>query len=117
MNVESLNLTTSQGATTAYVAQPGAPAARCVLLIQEYWGINEHIRDLAGRFADEHYLCVAPDLYRGRVAADKDEASAMMQALRIEDGMETIRKAMQAAIEKYKVNRFAIIGFCMGGIY
>jgi carboxymethylenebutenolidase len=117
MNVESLNLATSQGATTAYVARPQENTSEGVILLQEYWGINEHIRDLAGRFANEGYLCVAPDLYRGRVAADKDEASAMMQALRIEDGLETIRKAIDAASENYKVNRFAIIGFCMGGTF
>jgi carboxymethylenebutenolidase len=117
MNVESLNLTTSQGVTTAYVARPEKDVAAGVLLIQEYWGINEHIRDLAGRFASEGYLCVAPDLYRGRIAADKDEASAMMQALRIEDGMETIGKAIDAAKETYQVEQFAIIGFCMGGTF
>ena len=117
MNVESLNLTTSQGATTAYVARPEKDAAAGVLLIQEYWGINEHIRDLAGRFASEGYLCVAPDLYRGRVAADKDEAAALMQALPIEEGMETIRKAMDAAKETYRIEDFAIIGFCMGGTF
>jgi carboxymethylenebutenolidase len=117
MKVESLNLTTSQGATTAYIARPHEDVAAGVLLIQEWWGINEHIRDLAGRFAHEGYLCVAPDLYRGRLAADKDEASAMMQALRTEDGLETIRKALDAAKESYQVDRFAIIGFCMGGTF
>ena len=117
MNAESLNLSTIAGPTTAYVARPPEQFDACVLLIQEYWGINEHIRDLAGRFAREGYLCVAPDLYRGRLAADKDEASALMQALRIEDGMETIRNAMDAAEETYQVERFAIIGFCMGGIF
>jgi carboxymethylenebutenolidase len=117
MNAESLNLSTTSGPTTAYVARPQEQFQAGVLLIQEYWGINEHIRDLAGRFAREGYLCVAPDLYRGRVAADKDEASALMQALRIEDGMETIRKAMVVAEETYPVESFAIIGFCMGGTF
>jgi carboxymethylenebutenolidase len=117
MNAESLNLSTPQGPTTAYVARPHAEAKACVVLIQEYWGINAHIRDLAGRFATEGYLCVAPDLYRGRVAADKDEASAMMQALRIEDGMETVRKAIAAALHSYKIERFTVIGFCMGGTF
>jgi carboxymethylenebutenolidase len=117
MHVESLNLTTSQGATTAYVARPQVDVAAGVLLIQEYWGINEHIRDLAGRFASAGYLCVAPDLYRGRIAADKDEAAALMQALPIEDGMETIRKAMGAVKETYGIEEFAIIGFCMGGTF
>jgi len=117
MNVESLNLTTSQGATTAYVGRPDKDVAAGVLLIQEYWGINEHIRDLADRFASEGYLCVAPDLYRGRIAADKDEAATLMQALPIEDGMETIRKAMDAVKENYRIEEFAIIGFCMGGTF
>ena len=117
MNVESLNLKTSQGATTAYVARPEKDVATGVLLIQEYWGINEHIRDLADRFSSEGYLCVAPDLYRGRIAADKDEAATLMQALPIEDGMETIRKAMDAAKESYRIEAFAIIGFCMGGTF
>ncbi|MFS8084491.1 MAG: dienelactone hydrolase family protein, partial [Acidobacteriota bacterium] len=97
MNVESLDLTTSRGATTAYVARPHTEADAGVILIQEWWGINGHIRDLAGRYANEGYLCVAPDLFRGRVAADPTEAAALMSALAIEDGLETIRKAMDAA--------------------
>ena len=117
MKAESLNLMTSQGATTAYVARPEKDFSAAVLLIQEYWGINEHIRDLAGRFASAGYLCVAPDLYRGRVTTDKDEAAALMQALPIEDGLETIRKAMAAAKETYQIEEFAIIGFCMGGTF
>ena len=121
MNVESLNLDTSRGATTAYVARPQtetpAEVSAGVLLIHEWWGINDHIRDLAGRYAQEGYLCVAPDLFRGRVAKDPEEASALMQALEIDDGMETIRKAMDAAAETYQVKRFAITGYCMGGTF
>jgi len=117
MNAESLDLSTSQGATTAYVARPHEKFDAAVLLIQEYWGINQHIRDLAGRYAGEGYLCVAPDLFRGRVAADAKEASALMQALAIEDGLETIRKAMDAATDTYHVNQFVINGFCMGGTF
>jgi len=117
MNAESLNLSTSNGTTTAYVARPSDEVSACVLLIQEWWGINEHIRDLAGRYAREGYLCVAPDLYRGRVAKDSGEASAMMNALRIEDGLETIRKAMEAATETYQVDQFVISGYCMGGTF
>lgn len=117
MNAESLNLSTSHGATTAYVTRPSEQVSAGVLLIQEWWGINDHIRDLAGRYAQEGYLCVAPDLYRGRLAADSAEASALMQALAIEDGMETIRQAMSAAQETYKVERFVITGYCMGGTF
>jgi len=62
-------------------------------------------------------LCVAPDLYRGRVTKDKEEASALMHALAIEDGLEIIRKAIEAARETYQVDRFAITGYCMGGTF
>lgn len=86
-------------------------------MIQEWWGINDHIRDLARRYANEGYLCVAPDLYRGRVARNPDEAAALMQSLAIDDGMETIRIAMDTAAETYQVERFAITGYCMGGTF
>jgi carboxymethylenebutenolidase len=117
MSVESLNLSTSRGPTTAYVARPDSEVEAAVILIQEYWGVNDHIRDLAGRYAKEGYLCLAPDLYRGRVAADTKEASALMQALAIEDGVETIRKAIDVAQETYQIKRFAITGYCMGGTF
>src|SRR5258706_5132313 len=117
MNAESLNLSTSGGATTAYVTRPHEPVSAAVILIQEYWGINDHIRDLAGRYAKEGYLCVAPDLYRGRVAKDTEEAGALMRALKIDDGLEIIRKAIDAAGETYRVKRFAINGYCMGGTF
>ena len=114
MNVESLNLSTSRGATTAYVARPQTEVDAAVILIHEWWGINDHIRDLAGRYAKEGYLCVAPDLYRGRVAADTEEASALMQALEIDDGLETIRKAMAAAEETYQIKRVRDYGILHG---
>ncbi|HMJ26213.1 MAG TPA: alpha/beta family hydrolase, partial [Pyrinomonadaceae bacterium] len=107
----------SHGATTAYVGRPQTQATAGVVLIQEWWGINDHIRDLAGRYAKEGYLCVAPDLYRGRIAHDTAEASAFMQALAIDDGLETIRNAMDAAAETYQTERFAITGYCMGGTF
>jgi carboxymethylenebutenolidase len=116
MNVESLDLRTTRGKTTAHVARPKTISAG-VILIQEWWGINDHIRDLAGRYANEGYLCVAPDLFRGRVARDTEEASALMQALALDDGVEMIQSAMEAATETYKVERFAITGYCMGGTF
>jgi carboxymethylenebutenolidase len=117
MNSESLNLDTSRGATTAYVARPRAEFDAAVVLIQEWWGIVDHIRDLAGRYAKEGYLCVAPDLYRGTVTKNTEEAGALMQALEIDDGLETIRKAIDATEAAYQVKRFAITGYCMGGTF
>jgi carboxymethylenebutenolidase len=117
MNVETLNLSASRGATTAYVARPQTEAAAAIILIQEWWGINDHIRDLAGRYANEGYLCVAPDLYRGRLAKDPEEAAAMMQALALDDGLEIISQAIAATKETYGVVKFGITGYCMGGTF
>jgi carboxymethylenebutenolidase len=118
MRVSSLDLKTSQGATTAYVDRPEHDDSNtAVILIQEWWGINQHIRDIASRYADEGYNCVAPDLYRGRVAQSADEASTMMHALAIEDGMETIRKAIDAARHTFGFDQFVITGYCMGGTF
>ena len=117
MRVSSLDLNTTQGATTAYVDRPEQDTNTAVILIHEWWGINQHIRDLASRYADEGYNCVAPDLFRGRVAQDAEEASALMHGLAIEDGMEIIRKAVDAARDTFGFGQFVITGYCMGGTF
>jgi carboxymethylenebutenolidase len=99
------------------VDRPEHDTTSAVILIHEWWGINRHIRDIAGRYADEGYNCVAPDLFRGRVAQNTEEASALMNALAIEDGIETIRRSIDAAQETYGFKQFAINGFCMGGTF
>jgi carboxymethylenebutenolidase len=117
MKTETLNVNTSRGATTAYVARPDTDTAAAVILIHEWWGINDHIRDIAGRYANEGFLCLAPDLYRGKVATNTDEASKLMNNLAIEDGMETIREAMSEAKLAYQVQKIGITGYCMGGTF
>ena len=117
MKTETLNLNTSRGATTAHVARPGNNTKAAVVLIQEWWGINDHIRDIAGRYAREGYLCIAPDLFRGKLARNTDEASKLMHGLAIEDGIETIRAAISEAKRAYDVQKIGITGYCMGGTF
>jgi carboxymethylenebutenolidase len=117
MKTELLNLDTAGGATTAYVARPDDDTTAAVILIQEYWGINDHIRDLARRYANEGFVCVTPDMYRGKLAKDSAEAARFMQDLAIEDGMEIIRQAVAEAKRVYKVEKLAITGYCMGGTF
>ncbi len=117
MKTETLNLNASHGATTAHVARPDNDTVGAVILIQEYWGINDHIRDIAGRYAKEGYLCLAPDLYRGEVAKNTEEASKLMQRLAIEDGLETIRETIAEAKRIYNVQKIGITGYCMGGTF
>ena len=115
MTTETLSFNTANGATTAYVAAPDEKSEKAVIVIQEWWGLNDHIKDIANRYANEGFTAIAPDLYRGRLATNPQEAGAMMQELKIEDGLDTIKNALQAASEKYGFAHFGITGFCMGG--
>lgn len=118
MNTETLNFETAGGATTAYVALPvKIDAARAVVIVHEWWGLNDHIKDIADRYAGEGFIAVAPDLYRGRTATSPEEAGEMMNALELEDGLDTIDKAVKAVQESYGVTKCGITGFCMGGTY
>lgn len=118
MQTETLNLETTNGATTAHVALPEtAGSTAAVILIHEWWGINDHIRDISARYAREGYLCIAPDLFRGKTARDPEEAARLMQSLPLEDGIDTIESAMGVAAKKYGLGQMAITGYCMGGTF
>ena len=119
MGTETLNFETQNGPTTAYVALPDPTdsAGPAVLLIHEWWGINDHIRDLAGRYAAEGFICVAPDLYRGTVARDQEHASQLMHDLPLEDGIDTITRAAEETKRKFGEGKQGITGYCMGGTF
>ena len=117
MSTETLSFDTAGGGTTAYVALPEAPTEKAVIVIQEWWGLNDHIKDITGRYADEGFIAIAPDLYRGKLATNSEDAGKMMQALKVEDGLDTIRNAVEAARAKYDLSHFGITGFCMGGTF
>lgn len=117
MRTETLEVQTENGASNAYVAFPDDVNDKAVVIIQEWWGLNDHIKDIAGRYADEGFIGIAPDLYRGKVATNPDEASKMMQALATEDGLGTIKGSLDSASEKFGITHFGITGYCMGGTF
>jgi len=117
MKTESLSFSTADGDTNAYVAAPDEKTEKAVIVVQEYWGLNDHIKDIANRYAAEGFLAIAPDLYRGQMATNPGDASRLMQALKLDDGLATIKSAMDKATETYGVSHFGITGFCMGGTY
>lgn len=117
MKAEALSFDTANGSTTAYVALPQAPTQKGVIVVQEWWGLNDHIKDIANRYAGEGFIAVAPDLYRGTIAADSDQASKLMHDLKLDDGLDTIKNAAAAAREAYGLSHLGITGFCMGGTF
>jgi len=70
------------GTTDGYLSEP-APGSKGVIVIQEWWGLNDHVKDVADRFAQAGFTALAPDLYHGTVAKSPDEAGKLLMALNI----------------------------------
>jgi carboxymethylenebutenolidase len=111
----SLSLKAGGGEANAYVAKPKAKPRGAVLLLHEYWGLNDWVKSMADRLADEGYLALAVDLYKGKVASDPKEAAALM-AQKDEKWGDAVE---EAGLEWLKANaggaKVATMGWCMGG--
>lgn len=97
-----------------YLAEAGKDKPS-VVVIQEWWGLNPHMCNIADRFAEAGFNALAPDLYQGRIAQDADEASHMMDGLDFPGAThQDIRGAVEhlSALSSGKVG---VTGFCMGG--
>jgi len=114
---KTLNVSTANGDTTARVVTPAGGSNKAVVIIHEWWGVNDHILDIAGRYADEGFVAIAADLYRGRTTKDKAEAGKLMHDLSIEDGIDTISRTIAVASEELGISHFGITGYCMGGTF
>jgi carboxymethylenebutenolidase len=99
------------------LAEPsGSGKLPTLVLIQEYWGVNDHIRDLAERFAKEGFLVVAPDLYHGKVTKDASEAAKLMSGLDSAAAVQEIAGAVSFLKEHARSNgKVGVVGFCLGG--
>ncbi len=98
-----------------YLAEPAqAQGAPAVVVIQEWWGLNDQIRGVADRFAAAGYQALVPDLYRGSSTLEAEEASHLMNALNFgEAAAQDIRGAVQFL--KTRAPKVGVTGFCMGG--
>ena len=100
-----------------YLALPASGRGPGVIVIQEWWGLVDHIRSLCDRLAREGFVALAPDLYRGESTNDPDRAGRLMMGLEIPRAARDLDAAVvalqsQAAVSSAKVGA---IGFCMGG--
>lgn len=102
----------------AYQARPddGQPHA-AVVVIQEWWGLNENIKDIARRFAHEGYVALAPDLYHGKVATEPNEAQKLVMELDMKAAVQEIQQAIAYLVKQDSVSpkKVGVVGFCMGG--
>jgi carboxymethylenebutenolidase len=105
------------GTTSGYLSTPESGGGPGVVVIQEWWGLVPHIKDVADRFAAEGFVALAPDLYHGDVARSPDEAGKMMMALNISQTEKDLRGAVQYLLDDEATTgeRVGTVGFCMGG--
>jgi len=98
-----------------YLAEPAHAAnASGIVVIQEWWGVNEQIRGVADRLATAGYRALVPDLYRGKSTVEAEEAHHLMTGLNFADAAsQDIRGAAQFL--KARSSKVGITGFCMGG--
>jgi carboxymethylenebutenolidase len=106
----------SGGATGELVAPAGGGRAPAVVLIQEWWGLNGQIRDVALKLAGEGFLVAIPDLYHGRWTVDPGEAEQLMRALDWEVALDEIGGAASLLAGHPASNgHVGVVGFCLGG--
>jgi carboxymethylenebutenolidase len=103
------------GECSGYLASPaGSDKAPGVVVIQEWWGLNDQIKGVAERFAAQGYRALVPDLYKGKVTVDAAEANHLMTGLNFADAAtQDVSGAAQHL--KQTSTRVGVVGFCMGG--
>lgn len=123
--------TTSNELTTGIVTYPGLDDTElmgfiahatgdeprpAVIVLQEWWGLNDHIKDVAQRYAAAGYVVLAPDLYNGVVTTEPNEARKLAMELGMRDAVGEIQQAMAyLRAQDFTTGSIGIVGFCMGG--
>lgn len=111
---ERVTFRTGPGATgQGYLARPTTDGPG-VVVIQEWWGLDDHVRSVADRLADSGFVALAPDLYHGAVTKSPDEARKLAMALEIETAAADIGGAIRF-LRQSPSRRVGTVGFCMGG--
>jgi len=104
--------------TPGYLAQPeGGGRFPGLVVIQEWWGLVPHIKDVAERFAGEGFIALAPDLYHGQAASEPDEARKLSMELDRDRAVAEILAAIGylQGLEQVNPKAVGVVGFCMGG--
>jgi carboxymethylenebutenolidase len=104
----------------AFIAEPDDNASHPgMVLIQEWWGIEPHIRDLAQKLAAEGFVVAVPDLYHGKIATEPNDAQKMIMMIRgnVDRAAQEIIGALETvkAMPNVEPKKLGLMGFCVGG--
>jgi carboxymethylenebutenolidase len=118
---ELVEFAANGGTDSGYLAIPragrGFQPGPGVIVIQEWWGLVDHIKDVCDRFANEGFVALAPDLYHGATTKSPDEAGKLMMAMNIDQAEKDLSGAVKYLLDHDAVTgeKVGVVGFCMGG--
>jgi carboxymethylenebutenolidase len=114
---QNVQFPSNGGHAHGYLAIPDSGHGPGVVVIQEWWGLTDHIADICDRLAGEGFVALAPDLFGGTVAHDADEAGALMMGLPVDQAARDLGGAVDFLLGHDAVTSSTVgaIGFCMGG--
>ena len=108
------------GDGSGYLSVPPAPGKKpALIVIQEWWGVDDWIREQTDRFAKQGYVALAVDLYRGRSTKSPEEAHELMRGMPEDRAMADLKAGIDYLSSRPDVDpeRIGVIGWCMGGGY
>src|SRR6201746_747228 len=114
---QNVTFPSNGGEAHGYLRKPESGSGPGLVVIQEWWGLDEHMADLVDRFAGERFVTLAPDLFGGRVAHDSDEAGRLLQELPVEQAAKDLGGAVDYLLADESVTSSTVgtVGYCMGG--
>lgn len=118
VKTETVSFKSGNDTVNAYLALPeGTGKHPAILVIHEWWGLNDWVKEQADRFAKQGYVALAVDLYRGKVATNPDEAHILMRGLPDDRGIRDLEAAFAYLSSRPDVeaSKIGSIGWCMGG--
>jgi carboxymethylenebutenolidase len=111
----TIDFPSNGSSATGYLAIPEGGGGIPLVVIQEWWGMVPHIRDVADRFAAEGFVALVPDLYHGEETTEPDEAGKLMMALNLQQAAKDMSGAVDEVRRRSGRDAVGVTGFCMGG--
>jgi carboxymethylenebutenolidase len=115
---ETVSYKSGEETVSGFLALPdGGGKHPALVVIHEWWGLNDQIKGEAQKFAAQGYVALAVDLYRGKVATSADEAHELMRGVPDDRGMRDLEAAFAylASRQDVEANKIGSVGWCMGG--
>lgn len=114
---QKVSFPSNGGEAHGYLSLPETGRGPGVIVIQEWWGLTDHIADVTDRFAAAGFVALAPDLFGGRTTHDAEEAGRLMQELPVDQAARDLSGAVDYLLAREECTSSAagVVGFCMGG--